>query len=251
MLEGLVHASSSFVTLTYADEFLPDGGNLLARDMQLFMKRLRKKLDRPVRFYGVGEYGEQNFRPHYHLALFGVDVSEQPLIEACWPLGIVHIGDLTFDSAQYLCGYVTKKMTHAEDKRLGGKRPEFARMSLRPGIGAASVQQIADALSNRSGWDEIHRLGDVPTMLRHGQKNYPLGRYLRRRLREAMNFETLLQSKEASIQQSEELLALWKDYVSNSKSPKDTLAGMIVDLGKQKVRNVETRARIFSKRETL
>lgn len=44
------------------------------RDIQLFLKRLRKNLskytDEKIRYYAVSEYGPKTFRAHYHLLLF-------------------------------------------------------------------------------------------------------------------------------------------------------------------------------------
>lgn len=38
------------------------------------MKRLRKYLEPvKVRFFACGEYGDNTYRPHYHLILFGCD----------------------------------------------------------------------------------------------------------------------------------------------------------------------------------
>ena len=42
MLEALVSSSASFLTMTYDDEHLPDGGSLELRDVQLYWKSLRK-----------------------------------------------------------------------------------------------------------------------------------------------------------------------------------------------------------------
>lgn len=69
-----------FVTLTYAPEFLPvDGfghGIVSKRDVQLFLKRLRKLFNNEKLFYFiVSEYGPTTFRPHYH-CLFGFESSE-------------------------------------------------------------------------------------------------------------------------------------------------------------------------------
>lgn len=44
------------------------------RDVQLFLKRLRKNLsrftDEKIRFYAVSEYGPVHFRPHWHILLY-------------------------------------------------------------------------------------------------------------------------------------------------------------------------------------
>ena len=69
MHESSLHSDNSFVTLTYDDDKLPFRGQLRYRDVQLFLKRLRKQGG--FRFFCTGEYGEVFSRPHYHLALFG------------------------------------------------------------------------------------------------------------------------------------------------------------------------------------
>lgn len=69
-------------------------------------------------------------------------------------------------------------MTGSRDTRLDGRYPEFARMSLRPGIGHGVLTHIAEILLRHNVVE-----GDVPIVLRHGQKLMPLGRYLRRKLR--------------------------------------------------------------------
>lgn len=60
--------NSVFLTLTYKDECLPDGGSLCKLDLQKFFRSLRKAitpfvvpssvLQPSLRYYGVGEYGE-------------------------------------------------------------------------------------------------------------------------------------------------------------------------------------------------
>ena len=84
-------------------------------------------------------------------------------------------------SANYIAGYVTKKMSSVSDERLQGRRPEFARMSLKPGIGAHAMEAVALALMR---WKLDRSMKDVPTSLRHGSDVMRLGRYLRRKLRE-------------------------------------------------------------------
>jgi len=132
------HEFSSFATLTYADEHLPRGQTVVPKHTQDWLKRLRDLLGptRPIRYYLVGEYGDESQRPHYHAALFGLSHLEHETLARSWPMGHTLLGTLTKESAQYVAGYVTKKMTAPDDPRLNGRHPEFARMSLRPGIGA-------------------------------------------------------------------------------------------------------------------
>lgn len=76
-----------------------------------------------------------------------------------------------------MAGYCVKKMTSSDDARLNGRRPEFARMSLCPGLGAGVAESVSSTILK-------HGL-PVPTSLRHGSRIMPLGRYLRRKVREA------------------------------------------------------------------
>jgi len=72
-------------------------------------------------------------------------------------------------------------MTGKDDMRLAvGQVPEFARMSLRPGIGAHSIPDVASVLLEQ---DFLEVADDVPNALRHGGRLWPLGRYMRQQLR--------------------------------------------------------------------
>lgn len=168
---------SWFVTLTYDDEHIPDDWSLRKSDYQKFLKRLRKKVG-PVRYYLAGEYGNKCChcgpdvddvvsrcdvcdvgRPHYHAILFGLDIPDlvpvgkskdcilygSEWLAKIWKLGFVSVGDCTYESAGYVAGYCTKKITgpKAEDwynvVTPDGESvkvlPEFSAMSLKPGIG--------------------------------------------------------------------------------------------------------------------
>lgn len=249
ILEALVHAEASFITLTYDEEHLPDDNSLSPRDLQLFIKRLRERVSIPLRFFAVGEYGERGGRPHYHAAMFGLGCQHKAFVDAAWGKGLTSSDPLEFHSAAYVCGYVTKKLTRAGDPRLEGRHPEFARMSRRPGIGGHSIEQIAEVLQSRAGWDEIDRTSDVPQALRHGRRTLPLGNYLRRRLRRTMGFENVGQSKEASLAQSQEMLALWLSHVEAEANPTLTMKALLVSTTKQKRRNLETRLKIVEGRK--
>ncbi len=166
MHEATLHEDTSFVTLTYEDEFVPRFGSLLMDDWQKFFKRLRKRAGK-VRFFGCGEYGERFGRPHYHACLFGLDfrdkvlwstrgghdVFRSPLLESIWPYGQSEIGSLTFESAAYVARYCVKKVTGSkarehyecvdpETGEMGSRLPEFATMSRRPGIGTGWFEKF-------------------------------------------------------------------------------------------------------------
>lgn len=201
-LEACNHTHKSFLTLTYSDEKLPklpsgNGWTLRPQDLQGFLKRLRRRIEPlKLRYFAVGEYGEKEGKPHYHLATFGGSSCSYgrsryskiydtccdwcELCRSCWGFGHIFNGELNDITAGYVCGYVVKKMTAMDDVRLlSGQHPEFARMSLRPGIGADLMDDVASALMFNEFDGE-----DVPGVLRHGMKMQPLGRYLRQRLRQ-------------------------------------------------------------------
>lgn len=193
MLESAKHAGSSFVTLTYRQDKLPKGLSLDPRDPQLWLKRLRKSISpNKIRYFLVGEYGEFTARPHYHAAIFGLDPyvgggsdGRSGIVRDSWGLGHTYTGDLTEESAGYVAGYVTKKMTSWEDKRLNGRYPEFARMSLRPGLGADAMSDVSRTLQTEFGRSTVQETGDVPVSLLQGPRPLFLGRYLRSVLRKA------------------------------------------------------------------
>lgn len=172
MFEAQMHDANCFITLTYSPENLPNPPSLRYSDYQLFMKRLRKQF--PVRFFACGEYGDNNFRPHYHACIFGTDFPDKTLfsrspsghplyrsalLERCWPHGFSSVADLTFDSAAYVARYCLKKVTgdRAEEHyrhfdpdtgEVFPIEPEFARMSLKPGIGGRWFELYSSDIYN-------------------------------------------------------------------------------------------------------
>lgn len=169
--ESQMHDLSSFVTLTYDEANCPV--SLRYSDFQKFMKRVRRKFG-PTRFFMAGEYGEQLGRPHYHAVLFGVHFADRvvhkvsgnfPLYRSAalsqlWPFGFATVGDVTFESAAYTARYCLKKVTgpgagdhyRRVDLRTGevvDVVPEFARMSLKPGIGATWFEKFKSDVFGR------------------------------------------------------------------------------------------------------
>jgi hypothetical protein len=114
---------SSFVTLTYNDETVPEYNSLRKADLQKFFKRLRKNLsieneDRKIKYFATGEYGDQTQRPHYHAILYNIGLSyyDQNLVRLSWslnnePLGHVHFGLVEPKSIMYVAQYINKKFS--------------------------------------------------------------------------------------------------------------------------------------------
>lgn len=168
-----------FLTLTYRDpdqcdeaqlragHYVPADGSLNKKHYQDFMKRLRKHFTpKRIRYYHCGEYGDENYRPHYHAILFNLDFGDKqvhsvkegialytsPTLDALWPFGFATIGTVTPESAAYVSRYAMKKITghKAETHYLRCDeygvaywlQPEYATMSRRPGIGRAFYDEF-------------------------------------------------------------------------------------------------------------
>lgn len=172
-LEASQWDNNCFVTLTYDDEHdhkgkphLPEHGHLRPKDLQRFIKRLRRAVDRRhpeiqtvtppgIRYLASGEYGETTNRPHFHLLLFncrftdqksvGQTLSESPTLKQLWKLGGHRIGQLTGASANYVAQYSLKKLAlpvERHDENGEVYKPPFIRMSLKPPIGETWVKRF-------------------------------------------------------------------------------------------------------------
>jgi len=178
--EAQTHEESSFLTPTYNDANIPPYGSLRYEDLTKFLKRLRKHLG-PIRYYAVGEYGDESLRPHYHICLFGhaftegrVIVQEKPHLQweqewltRCWGLGRVRIGALTFETARYTASYVTKKLR---------SKQRYVRIDEETGELVAVEQPRAMMSDNlgRQWWDNYGRhLENNDYVIINGKKQKP------------------------------------------------------------------------------
>lgn len=171
MHEASLYKDNCFITLTYDEEHLPEDYSLHYDDFQRFMKRLRKRFQgKTIRFYMAGEYGENFGRPHFHACIFNLDFEDKYLwqktesgskiyrsktLEELWPFGYSSIGEVNFQSAAYVARYIMKKVTgdmaeqHYEEVNFTTgeiiqRKPEFNKMSLKPGIGYKWYQKFKD-----------------------------------------------------------------------------------------------------------
>ncbi|AXH77355.1 MAG: replication initiator protein [Microviridae sp.] len=140
-LELQLHPVASFVTLTYAEKYVPP---TLSRGPDGHLSRFVRYLRRDVgkfRFFGCGEYGDQGGRPHYHAILFGT--ADREAAQAAWSKGFVTMSEVTPERISYTAGYCAKKLgffrpkgeeVHFETGEVYVHQPPFLQMSRRPGI---------------------------------------------------------------------------------------------------------------------
>lgn len=156
--ETKYHKECWFFTMTYNEENIKYAANdkgvwatLVKRDVQLFWKRMRKAYKgQPKKYYVAGEYGPKTSRPHYHAIIFGLEINDLKIckisqgnklgdtywssekIDKIWGMGNVIIAKATYETANYVARYTTKKQYNKEDKNVPYEK-EFLNMS--KGIG--------------------------------------------------------------------------------------------------------------------
>lgn len=169
-LESLYHKANCFVTLTYDPQHYVDDINLLKRHFKEFIKALRND-GHKVRYFGCCERGEQSYRLHLHIALFGFDFDDKKLykrsgsdnpvyiseyLNDLWKYGFAVCGDFASGVGNYIAGYVSKKV---------GEKDSFILMSKRPGIGYQYLEdhkiELSQALRIIDDLGDI-KVADVP-----------------------------------------------------------------------------------------
>jgi len=240
--EVSLHEENSFLTLTYSDDHLPDDYSVDLRELQLFVKRLRKEIaPTRIRFYACGEYGDQGNRPHYHAIIFGYDFPDRSawrktatgyltyrsaLLEKLWPFGHAEIGTVSRSSGAYVARYCLKKINgpiaadhytrvHPLTGAVSQVRPEFATMSTKPGIG--------------HGWFERWEADCFPSnfVVIDGEK-FPVPKYYKARLKNSFKYP-------GSRPEKEETLLAIDDFDVLSRKGKQWLRDNPEDLTKERL----------------
>lgn len=166
LAESRTSVATYSVTLTYRDE--GNGANravLTYRDVQLFLKRLRKA-GYNVRYIVAGEYGELKARAHWHIVLFfqecapervyasearegdQIYVASSPLDPAGriiwphWPHGFVFFQEPDFGGLRYVLKYIQKG-------EKGEASQSHLSMSKKPPLGAAFFDHLAASYVER------------------------------------------------------------------------------------------------------
>lgn len=286
LLEAASHEQNQFWTLTYEDARLPTilapvGGTTSARaayirqslsgshasvagqpgtlfkpDLTNFFKRFRKSVSN-LRYYAVGEYGEQRGRPHYHVLAFGVSV-DHDVLESVWGNGAVHIGDVESASINYCVEYALKSRKSRDLLELR-RQPEYAVCSTNPGIGSFAIGEFRSAILRSQPLPTGELL--IPDTFRLLGKEYPVPRFIRNELEEE-GFLSARNATRAYYGDKEVLQALlsrsrvaqeeFKKYeVLWSAEPHKVVEEQRGRL-RQRLLNAEARQRLFGERhETL
>lgn len=207
-----VSSSAYFVTLTYDDDHLPllhpDGSysrfpdhewnspndcvvSVCRRDVQLFMKRLRKTTKSSLKYFLTSEYGELFGRPHYHLILFNYD--QDPVnLELSWRNGFVKFGTVTPGSIRY----VTKYFVTPQEVIPKGSLKPFSLCSKGIGLSYLSPSMVS--------YIESHI--DRPYLLDSDGRKVSFPRYFRKKLPFALDLKNTAQ----------DLVQSFYDYYSDS-----------------------------------
>lgn len=119
--ENKAHKKKCFITLTYAK----DTKFLVKKDLQDFIKRLRKHLNKQnikIRTFNAGEYGTKKHRPHFHSIIYGwqdekptykglskkgYPMFESELIKKLWGKGITVYQEFNENEIPYIALYDT------------------------------------------------------------------------------------------------------------------------------------------------
>lgn len=184
---------------------MPFGETVRKRDVQLFLKRLRFKLQdsvfykqvrvaqiaREVRYFVCAEYGDENGRPHYHGILFGVSPLELPVIQEAWSKGIVDVGTAEHRSMCYVSGYLVKLGTQEGALLRATRIREFQLMSRKPGLGSGVIERIKKAYETDQGKAALCSGGTVASSFKTDGSQYPIGRYLHNKCTDQLGIRAL------------------------------------------------------------
>lgn len=138
-------------------------GSLYVKSVQDFFKRLRVNISRSsyenksIKYYVCGEYGERDFRPHYHAIIIGLscgkplscDEGDIPLIRKSWPFGFIECKPASKGSIRYVLKYLDKELADKSYYSSLGLQPPFHTSS--KGMGADWILENQDSLRESNG----------------------------------------------------------------------------------------------------
>lgn len=220
MQQDKVSITSHFITLTYDTDYVPITSKgfmcLCKRDVQLFLKRLRKMCNAndytKISYYAVGEYGSKSMRPHYHLLMFDANIE---LIQPAWQRGQVHYGTVTGASIGYCLKYMCKPKRiplHQNDDRIR----EFALMS--KGLGKSYLTPAVIR------WHHANKFERMYIPIDSGKK-IAMPRYYKQKIYTEQQRKGIgLAVRQEQLKQQERLVALGKAVSSRDQAERDKVA---------------------------
>jgi hypothetical protein len=220
--EAKLWSRNVFVTLTYDDDHLPADGKVNREHIRQFIHNLRRRKEfrgTTIRFFGCGEYGSQNLRPHYHLILFNCDFPDKyiwkknrrsqalyrsHICESLWAKGFCSIGEVNFTTAQYTARYCLKKRSSPMDYE---KYKPILFCSVRPAIGSKFFEEHQE---------EIVQHGFIVYKTFEGEyRRSPIPRYYRNSVRNQYEVQKkCLDWQDLSCSDRLSALKFWNGHVS-------------------------------------
>ena len=211
MNECSCHKTSCVLTLTYEKT----DGELNKRDLQLFLKRLRRRIEpTKIRYYACGEYGSKGLRPHFHIIIFGCPndlvflkksskgtiLFDSDFIRSVWNKGFISVGNVTLESCKYSAKYL-QKLNQIEEKEI----QPFVCMSLKPGIGYKYALENSDEIIKE---DKIYIEGHYKKTPRYYLKIYERLGYDLKKLKETRKVRSVLFERSSidNLKRKEKLL---------------------------------------------
>lgn len=206
-----MHKENSFITLTYNEENLGDK-KLNYRDIQLFLKKLRKTTNNKISYFVTGEYGDHTKRKHWHILTFnyrpsdcthfyttkrGDKIYQSKNLDKLWGYGYAQIGDITLESAGYCARYAAKKLNHGKDQDHDFK--PISKKSCNPAIGRTWLEKY---------WQDAFNHGYIIIQNKDKTQKLKIPRYFEKWLKNPKNGKT----------------AEWEKYVTRTKQEKSEKA---------------------------
>lgn len=146
------------------------------------LKRIREniynKYGYKIRYFGVGEYGSENDRPHYHILIFGFNFPDKKFIEysdkgvpifhseylqKLWKYGLATVQDVNHKACMYTAKYCMKKLKYSDNisefEAYYGREPEFLFMS-KGNCQSNRCKFIDDIIKNCKGMKSLRDLNN-------------------------------------------------------------------------------------------
>ena len=151
---------------------------LIQDELKRMRDRIYKKYGISIRYFGCGEYGEHNDRPHYHILIFGYDFPDKYQLEVSkkgvpiyfseelqsfWKYGIAKLQEVNHRACMYTAKYCMKKLKFCDDileyEQYYGREPEFLFMS-RGNCNAKRCPYINEIIKNCKGMKSLKSLSN-------------------------------------------------------------------------------------------